>query len=215
MRATIKKILLAALLPVALAPTAGCASYKLEPPDGFVQVSKWSRELHLKAQDNVGLSLKVFKNVQGGSLDYWGADLVKKLGLRGYHLIAQEAVKSKNGVEGTRFDFEYTAEGSDEPKFYVAVLFTTDEWKFVLQLAGNKALAPTYKARVADIVGDLKVRGCKAASKICKGPQPPRLSTPPPTVEAGGDAKGPVTPTEASPTTPTPTPTPASATPAG
>lgn len=211
MRATIKQILLAALLPLALAPAVGCAAFKLEPPDGFVEVSKWSRELHLKAQDNVGLSLKVFKNVKGGSLDYWGADLVKKLGLRGYHLVAQEAVKSGNGVEGTRFDFEYTAEGSEEAKFYVAVLFTTDEWKFVLQVAGNKALAPTYKARIADILADLKVRGCKVGSKICRGPQPPRLSTPPSTSEPAIDDKAPVTPAPATPSTGAP----ATETPAG
>lgn len=204
---TPKTILAAALSTLALAPLAGCANYKLEPPQGFVQVSKWSRELHLKAQDNVGLSLKVFKNVDGGSLDYWAADLVKKLGMRGYHLVAQEEARSKNGVVGTRFDFDYTAEGSDQPKFYVAVLFATDEHKFVLQLAGNKALAPIYKARVDDIVGDLKVRGCKVASKICRGPQPPRLSTPPPaadTLAGDGDAvkaSPPASPPATAPTT--------------
>ncbi len=169
--------LLAALALTALV-APGCATYKLDPPDGFVEVSAYKREVRMKAQDNVGLKLAVFGNVRGGTLGYWGADLVQKLAPRGYTLTNQAEARSKNGVVGTRFDFDYTAPGGDQPKFYTAVLFATDEHVFVLDLAGDKAHAARYGGRVDEIVGELKVRGCKVASKICRGPQPPRLTTP-------------------------------------
>ncbi|MCA9635079.1 MAG: hypothetical protein KC420_03485, partial [Myxococcales bacterium] len=178
------------LIAAGVALLSACAPFKLEPPDGFVEVHRYSSEARMKAQDNVGLSLRVFKNVRGGTLGYWAADLVEKLGLRGYTLVSQTPARSRNGVVGTRFDFDYTAQGSDAPKFYTAVLFVTDERKFVLQVAGDKAKEAAYKARIDEIVGELKVRGCKVASKICKGPQPPRLSTggaPQIPAPAGGD----------------------------
>ncbi|MBK8263336.1 MAG: hypothetical protein IPK80_18575 [Nannocystis sp.] len=167
-------------LLAALACAPACATYKLAPPDGFVEVSAYKREVRMKAQDNVGLKLSVFSNVRGGTLGYWSVDLVNKLAPRGYRLIDQAPVTSANGVVGARFDFDYTAPGDDQPKFFIVVVFPTDEHLFVLDLAGDKAHAPRYSARVDEIAGDIKVRGCKLVSKICRGPQPPRLSTPGP-----------------------------------
>ena len=180
---TPSRLLPLTLLPL-LAAAPACATYKLDPPEGFVEVSAYKREVRMKAQDNVGLKLVVFNNVRGGTLGYWGADLVQKLAPRGYTLTGQAPARSKNGVVGTRFDFDYTPPGSDETKFYTAVVFPTDEHLFVLDLAGDKAHAASYSARVDEIVGELKVRGCKVASKVCKGPQPPRLATPTPVAAA-------------------------------
>ncbi len=153
----------------------GCASYKLDPPTDFVEVHAYSSEVRMKAQDNVGLNLRIFKNVRGGSLSFWGADLVDKLSDRGYVLRAQSPTRSANGVVGTRFDFDYTPQGKDTPKFYAAVLFVTDGYRFVLQLAGDKSRESAYSGRIDEIAGDIKVRGCKIASELCKGPQPPLL----------------------------------------
>ncbi|MCY0991368.1 hypothetical protein OV203_29745 [Nannocystis sp. ILAH1] len=158
----------------------GCKKYAIEPPVGFVEVSSHSYETRMKAQDDVGLRVHRFANVRGGTLGYWAADLVTKLGKRGYVLTNQQPARSKNGREGTRFDFDYTIPGTDAPKFYTVVLFVTDEYKFTLELAGDREHAKAYQARVAEITGELKVRGCKTASKICGGPQPPKLSSPPP-----------------------------------
>ena len=71
------------------------------------------------------------------------SDLVNKLGKRGYVLTGQSAVETKNGREGTRFDFDYTIPGTDEPKFYSVSLFVTDKYKFVVQVAGDKQFATT------------------------------------------------------------------------
>lgn len=169
-----------ALVLAGAALLAGCKKYAIEPPTGFVEVSANAWETRMKAQDDVGLRVHRFSNVRGGTLGYWAADLVAKLGKRGYVLVGQQPARSKNGREGTRFDFEYTLPATDEPKFYTVVLFVTDDHKFTLELAGDREHAATYRARVAEIAGALKVRGCKPASKICRGPQPPKLSSPPP-----------------------------------
>lgn len=182
----------AALLGLALLALPACAAYKLEPPLGFAVVSENDWQTRMKAQDNVGLTLQRFENVKGGTLAFWGADLVKKLGNRNYTLVSQSEVETKNGQTGTRFDFDYETYDTAIPKFYTAVLVVTDEEKIVLQVAGDAAHATTYRARIPEILRELKVRGCKVRSKICHGAQPPKLSTPPvkkPDALAADDAK--------------------------
>lgn len=186
----------------AAAALTGCAAYKLEPPPGFALVSGGDYETRMKAQDNVGLSVRRFDNVKGGTLAYWASDLVTKLGRRGYVLTGQAAVEAKNGREGTRFDFDYTIPGTDKPKFFSVSLFVTDKYKVVVQIAGDKQFAGTYRGQIGEILGELRVRGCKAGSKICGGPQPGKLQTPAPEVVPDGPPD--VAPTNAatSPTTP-------------
>lgn len=167
-----------ALLGLAFLVLPACAAYKIEPPVGFAVVSENDWQTRMKAQDNVGLTLQRFENVKGGTLAFWAADLVKKLGNRNYTLVGQSAVKTKNGQTGTRFDFDYETYDTGLPKFYTAVLVVTDKEKIVLQVAGDQQHATTYRARIPEILRELKVRGCKPGSKICNGAQPPPLSTP-------------------------------------
>lgn len=168
------------LLALLTLAASACASYTIEPPTGFVEVSSTSVETRMKAQDNVGLRVYRSYNVRGGTLGYWAADLVQKLGKRGYTLVGQAPATTKNRKQGTRFDFEYTSPTTGEPKFYTVVLIVTDEYKVTLDLAGDREHAATYQARVGEIARELVVRGCKVGSKICNGPQPPRLQSPPP-----------------------------------
>lgn len=173
------------IAPALLALAAGCNAYRLEPPAGFAQVYAGDDGAHMKANNNVGLRINVFDNVEGGTLTFWSRDMVEKLGRRGYQLVDQKPAESKNGVVGTRFDFSYTPVGDVEPpRFYTAVLFVSDEHIVVLQLAGLETYKPQYAAQIDGILDDLKVRGCKLKTKACKGPQPERLSTPAPEPKA-------------------------------
>ncbi len=166
------------LAPALLALAAGCNAYRLEPPAGFAQVYADDYGAHMKANNNVGLKIRVFDNVEGGTLTFWARDMVEKLGKRTYQLVDQSPVESKNGVVGTRFDFTYTPVGDAEPpRFYTAILFVSDEHIVVLQLAGLETFKPQYAAQVDEILSDLKVRGCKVRTRACKGPQPERLAT--------------------------------------
>jgi len=165
--------------------TTACATHELDPPRGFAQVSASKRETTMMAPDHVGLNVRSWGNVEGGSLAFWGEDLVNKLGKRGYTLIGQKAVTSKNGVAGTRFDFDYTAPDGAS-KFYSVVLFTSDDYRVVLQIAGNAELSARYLAQLDAIAADTKVRGCKLIGSLCKSAQPPTLSTPEATVAAAG-----------------------------
>ncbi|PRQ03244.1 hypothetical protein ENSA5_17880 [Enhygromyxa salina] len=170
-------------LGLGLLGASGCASFKLkDPPPGFIEVSSshWGGEgeLRMKAPDNVGLNITTFSNRKGGTLAIWADDLVSKLAERHYVLQRQEAVKSGNGVQGTRFDFAYAPPSSeDDEKFFTVVLFVTDEWRVVVQLAGDKGLASAHGEDLDRILGDIKIRGCKAGSKVCKSGQPPQFDT--------------------------------------
>lgn len=157
--------------------TTACATHKLEPPQGFAQVSHDEYSTVMMAPDHVGLNVRVWENVKGGSLSFWGEDLVNKLGTRGYTLKGQKAVKSKNGVAGTRFDFDYTAPDGVE-KFYSAVLFTSDDYRVVLQIAGNAELGPRHLAELDGIAAQTKVHGCKLVKSLCKSAQPRPLASP-------------------------------------
>lgn len=168
-----------------LLATSGCASFKLkDPPLGYIEVSSYDwrgdAELRMKAPDNVGLNITSFENHRGGTLPLWSTDMVKKLAARGYTLEKQTAVKSRNGIEGTRFDFSYTPRGdaNAEEKFYTAVLFVTDDWQVVVQLAGNASLEAQHANDVEEILREIKIRGCKAGSKVCKAGQPDQLMAP-------------------------------------
>lgn len=165
------------ILAIASATTA-CASHKLEPPQGFAQVDHDDYRTTMIAPDHVGLNVRVGDNVKGGSLGFWSEDLVNKLGVRGYALTRQSAVKSKNGVAGTRFDFDYTAPDGAE-KFYSAVLFTSDKYRVILQIAGNAELGPRHLAQLDGIAGETKIRGCKLINSLCKSAQPRQLKIAP------------------------------------
>lgn len=180
---------LAMLGMISMLGMLGCASFKLkDPPPGFIEVSSsdWDHEaeLRMKAPDDVGLNITSFPNRRGGTLPLWANDMVKKLAARGYTLEKQTAVESANGVTGTRFDFSYTPlgvaeiEGETTEKFYTAVLFVTDDWKVVVQLAGDKALEAEHDGDLERILSEIKIRGCDAGSKVCKAEQPTHLSAP-------------------------------------
>jgi hypothetical protein len=173
-----------ALVALGLLVSSGCASsFKLkDPPPGFIEVSSskydGDAELRMKAPDNVGLNITTFANSRGGTLPLWAEDMIKKLSDRGYVLTGQDAVKSGNGVEGTRFDFVHEPPGSDDGvKFYTAVLFVTDEWIVVVQIAGKSVLASQHGQDLERILGEIKVRGCKLKTKVCKAGQPRRFET--------------------------------------
>jgi hypothetical protein len=164
--------------------SSGCAaSFKLkDPPPGFIEVSssKWDgdAEVRMKAPDNVGLNITTFANNRGGTLPLWSEDMIKKFSDRGYVLTGQEAVKSRNGVEGTRFEFLHEPPGSDDGvKFYTAVLFVTDAWIVVVQIAGKSDLAGAHTDDLAGILAKIKIRGCKLRSDVCKAGQPRRFET--------------------------------------
>jgi hypothetical protein len=158
---------------------AGCASSKgfkmKDAPSGFAEVEAWTNHARFKAGDDVGLRVDALPNVKGGTLEYWAEDLVEKLAERGYTLKSQSAVRSKNGRDGTRFDFTYRSPTTGEDKFFTTILFTTDEWRVVVQLAGDASLASKLDARIQDSLGLTRVFGCKLGKPVCKAPQPPSL----------------------------------------
>ena len=162
---------------MAMALASGCAAYKLDPPTGFAQVGSDASGVRMKGSDDVGLNLRVYDNVEGGTLAFWSEDLVRKLGKRGYRLEKQTPVVSDNGVAGTRFDFAYDPPGADAPpKFFTALLFVSDKYKVVVQVAGDAEHHARLAAQIDQIAAQTTVRGCRAGKRTCKGPQPSPLT---------------------------------------
>lgn len=188
-----------------LAALAGCHAYRMEPPPGFAVVTESNSFKRMKAGDNVGANVKVFNNVEGGTLAFWSEDLVHKLAMRRYTLIDSKPTRSSNGKPGMRFDFEYVT--SDEAsKFYSVVLFVTKKHRTVIELAGDQALWDHYAPRMGDIATSIKIRG-KASNEQPKNlmlvapESPAKASEPPP------KASKPEPPTDDEVSTPEPTPT--------
>lgn len=165
------KLLRPILMWCAVALATGCNAYRLDPPKGFAQVAKEDRGARMKSGDDVGLRVDVFDNVEGGTLAFWGEDLVRKLGQRDYTLVSHRPIESDNGKPGSQFNFSYV-NPDDEEKFYSVALFVTDEYRIVLQLAGDQALSAKYQPRLPEIASQTKVRGCKLLTDICEGEQP-------------------------------------------
>jgi hypothetical protein len=204
LKANIMRQPLFALALLASLVTSGCAAFAVkEPPPGFAVVSDDHHNARMKSGDDVGINIIAFDNVEGGTLGFWSEDLVEKLGRRGYKLTRQTASRSKNGVVGTRFDFDYvpaTAEG--EQKFYTAILFVSDKHRVVLQMAGEAALVDKYSGQADALAALLKVRGCRGRD-VCRGAQPPALETTPAPVETAPEAATPTpAPSEPAPEQP-------------
>lgn len=152
----------------ALLGSSGCGRpFESLPPEGFVVVEQDWDESHMKAGDRVGMKVRTFENMAGGTLKFWGEDLVEKLTARGYTLVATREVESRNGVVGAQFDFDYTLPGTDDQKFLVVVVFATDDYRHVVQVAGDRALREDHAQDLDAFVGAARVAGCKRRSKIC------------------------------------------------
>lgn len=152
-----------------------CAPFKLkQTPPGYAQVTSYSGMSHYKAGDDVGAKVHSYQNVKGGTLAYWSEDLVDKLSMRGYTLVGQSSLKSKNGVDGMRFDFDYVPPGDESVlKFYTVVLFATDANRVVIELAGNMQARDRHSTEAEMIASSLVVRGCnKLKNSVCGTPPP-------------------------------------------
>lgn len=157
--------LLACVVLGSLASTGCAAPFKIsDSPDGFVQVSDDDWGARYKALDNVGMRVDAFENYEGGTLDYWGKDLVNKLAMRGYTKTGEGKTKSGNGEEGAVYHFDYSppgqkdAEGQDALKFYTVVLFVTDKHRVVIEFAGDIAYAREYRANIDAVARTFKIR---------------------------------------------------------
>lgn len=173
-------------LTLGLLATA-CAPFKLnETPPGYAQVRSYSSMEHFKAGDDVGAKVHSYSNVKGGTLAYWSEDLVDKLSMRGYTLVGQSSLKSQNGIDGMRFDFDYVPPGDEsELKFYTVVLFATDEHRVVIELAGDMDARERHRAEPEMIAKSLKVRGCNNKKEtVCGSPLPGDL-----VAQYGGETK--------------------------
>lgn len=170
---------------------SGCfTTLRYEAPEGFALANRDWRSAHYKTSDNVGLKVLVFDNVEGGTLEYWSTDLVRKLTARHYTLRGQAPVKSGNGRPGTRFEFVLEEPG-ESPKFLVVHLLVTDDFIYVAQVAGEADLLPRVRALGPALVAGLEVRGCKTRDSVCRVNKAADRPAAAPTARSGASASDP------------------------
>lgn len=156
----------------------GCSSaFEMKTPSGFARVEREWDQITYKGIDDVGLRVDMFGNLDGGTLDFWTHDLTSKLGARGYQLVRRQPIASSNGVAGTTFEFVVDAQVG-EHKFFIVSLFVTDEYRIVMQLAGDESLRTAYWSRNEEFANNLRIRGCHAFRSVCRGPTTTSSSTP-------------------------------------
>lgn len=151
-----------------LVGTSACseAMIEFEPPRGFAYADGDWRVTHYKGANNVGLKILAFENVQGGTLGYWSGDLERKLIARGYTLRSSSEVRGDRRIRGRRWDFEIELDG--EPNFLVIGLFVTDDYRYVVQLAGAREHYPVQSEAVPEILAGLELHGCHLRNSICR-----------------------------------------------
>ena len=167
----------AALLSGGCATTQAMRWHDDRPPAGYVHASGYETStlpvVRYKGAHQRGLKVHTFENPKGGTLAYWTRDLVEKLQERGYKLDSQSAITSANEVNGARLDFTYTPvahEGEPVPEssYYTALLFVSDEYRVVLQLAGPVEQANAGRSEAANLLSGLEIGGCKRRKSICR-----------------------------------------------
>jgi hypothetical protein len=178
----VKKHLRLATTIAALTLAGGCASKNAlswqddRPPHGYVhangQIDETLPVVRYKGSHARGLKIHSFDNPAGGDQAFWSAELVEKLQARGYVLQRQSPIRSGNDVAGTRLDFSYQGvvhpdEPAPQVSYYTALLFVTDEFRVVVQLAGPATEQERARAEIPAILQGIKIGGCKRRQSIC------------------------------------------------
>ncbi len=134
MQSIFRTVVVLALLPV----LAGCPGPRTRGVAGYVPLKNPGRYQWkaVSAKGNV-LALSVRANEHAsGNLAYWSAAIEhQKVDIDGLKLIAREAIKNKEGLEGTFFHFE-TGEGQGRVA-YLITLYVTSLKVFTFEAAGG------------------------------------------------------------------------------
>jgi hypothetical protein len=166
----------AVTLGLALLGLAGCAyNFKLKdhPPGFFEVTNKYDGvgSSGLRMLEAGGVELHIY------DFNKYGIDLastVRTLSNLGWVLTAQSTVESRNGVSGTRFDFQH--EVSSRPgefKGLTLIVFVTGEWEAVsVELHGELSQLVRHDEIIDRLVDGIVIRGCKPDEEACNNPEP-------------------------------------------
>jgi hypothetical protein len=131
-----KATLLLLCLAVSLAGIGCGPGFKLNTPDGFVELEDQEEYAYrATTAQGVVMSVRVEPNRPKGNLSFWTDAIDLKLRNLGYTADAAREVKTKSGAKGKQL--RYTRTIYDRPHIFWLTVFVTDADVFVLETGGD------------------------------------------------------------------------------
>ncbi|MFH2007121.1 MAG: hypothetical protein ABI333_11090 [bacterium] len=137
----------------------GCNTFAVKTPENFVSLERVRTRTYYKAvsPDNAVITVTAFEHRDRGSLAFWSAILEREMTLqRGYKLTAAEPVKNDLGLQGRQLAF--TARSGTTPYTYVATLFVTRSYLYVVESAAKSKRYPSHRRAVDELVSSFRPR---------------------------------------------------------
>lgn len=146
----------ACFLLAAASLTTGCATAKLDTPNGFANHDPGAAyDVRVSDGEGVVLAVRSEKNRPRGDLQYWTSALDVQLRSAGYRATAVEEVESADGQAGTQLRYELDDNGRTL-EFWLSV-FVTDRRVVVVEAGGDATFFEPKADQVAAAIASLHV----------------------------------------------------------
>jgi len=146
-------------LLVLMATLAGCNTFAVKTPQGFVSLQRYRSKIYYKAvsPDNAVITISAFEHQDKGSLDYWTAILKREMVLqKGYKLTGAEAVRTHGGLEGRQLTF--STKNGTTPYAYESTLFVTGRYIYVIEAAAKAKRFKAHRGSIDALVASFRPR---------------------------------------------------------
>ena len=150
---------LALTLVLALTPVA-CRPFVAATPRGFVELrgaAEGPYDYRATQPDGVVTAVRVLRNRPEGDLAFWARAVENELRqAKGYRLLRNETVQSRDGLPGRLLEF-----GHDEgksPHVYRVALYLHRRDIFVLEQGGTRELVTAHAAELDQAIADFSVK---------------------------------------------------------
>lgn len=146
-------------LMVLVATLAGCNTFAVKTPQGFVSLKRYRTKIYYKAvsPDNAVITISAFPHKDKGTLDYWAAILKREMVLqKGYKLTSSEAVRTRSGIEGRQLIFS-TKNGAT-PYAYESTLFVTGKYIYVIEAASKAKRFKSHRGSIDALIASFRPR---------------------------------------------------------
>lgn len=138
-----------------LLAAAGCNTFRIKTPPGFVTFKRTWRFYRAVSPDNAVMTARSWKNKPRGTLSFW-AEVVERemLYTLGYTMVKKDKVKAGSGQEGVRLMFKVASRGRWH--IYIVALFVTSKRIYVFEAATYRQYLgrhePAFKGALASMV---------------------------------------------------------------
>lgn len=142
-----------------VASLAGCNTFAVKTPQGFVSLKRYRSKTYYKAvsPDNAVITISVFEHKDKGSLDFWASILKREMVLqKGYKLTGADAVRTRGGLEGRQLSF--STKNGTTPYIYESTLFVTGPYIYVIEAAAQAKRFKAHRGSIDALIASFRPR---------------------------------------------------------